>query len=246
MAKINLMVVDISHHNTVTSFDKLYKSGIRGVIHKSSQGVGMIDKFYALRRKAALDAGLLWGAYHFADSSDPMAQAKHFMDVASPDANTLMALDYEPNNNTTMNLKGAQAFLTQLDGDLARKNVIYSGNLIKETLKIKDASGWWSSHPLWLAQYGKSMVLPSQWDQAFLWQFSDGQVNLQGTTVDGLTGQVDRNSFNGTFADLKKQWVIPNAPPVPVAPPVAAVPAQTEAASANTPAAPSFWGKFFG
>lgn len=243
---LNLLVVDISHHNTVTSFDAMYKSGIRGVIHKASQGVGMVDKFYAQRRQAALDAGLLWGAYHFGDGSNPVEQAKHFIESAAPDDNTLMALDYEK-SAFPMNIKQARTFLDTLDTTLGRKNVIYSGDLIKETLTIKDSNGWWKSHPLWLAQYGKSLNLPPQWDNAFLWQFSDGTVNVQGTRVAGVTGLVDRNSYSGE--DLAKDWVVKVAqkPVIATADATGPVAPDAPAAEVETPgnAWTNFWHKLF-
>jgi GH25 family lysozyme M1 (1,4-beta-N-acetylmuramidase) len=203
------IVLDISHHNTVTSFNALYDSGIRGIIHKASQSTGMVDKMYDKRRQAALDAGMLWGAYHFATAADPVAQVKHFIDAADPDEDTLMALDYEPNGTSTMNLKQAKVFLQELDQRLGRKNVLYSGNLIKETLKTKDADGFWSSHPLWLAHYAAKPIIPPQWPNTFLWQFSDGK-NNRGNIVNGITGGVDMNHFDGTETDLRKQWVIDN------------------------------------
>jgi len=62
---INPFVVDLSHHNDVTDFSKVKAAGIVGVIHKSTEGTGFADKMYAVRRGHAIDAGLLWGAYHF-------------------------------------------------------------------------------------------------------------------------------------------------------------------------------------
>lgn len=249
-----MLVIDISHHNTVDSFNKIYDSGIRGVIHKATQGAGMVDVFYEKRRNDAENAGLLWGAYHFGDSSDADQQAKHFLDIAAPDDKTLMALDYEPLGSTTMSLKSAQTFLTDIDQTLSRNNVLYSGNLIKEQLTIKDAAGWWKKHPLWLAQYGRAMTIPDQWKDngVFLWQFSDGNVNLQGTTVDGISGQVDRNSFTGTVDDLKAAWVVSTK--VDVVTGVTIPPTSVPTTVANTqvevePPAPeptSWWSKFFG
>jgi GH25 family lysozyme M1 (1,4-beta-N-acetylmuramidase) len=249
MAKINLLVVDISHHNKVTSFKKMYDSGIRGVIHKSTQGTGFVDKQYESRRKAATDAGMLWGAYHFADNTDSAKQVEFFLKVAAPDDNTLMALDYEPNGSKTMSLNQAKTFLTKLDDKLGRNNVLYSGNLIKEQLKGKDVDGFWKQHPLWLAHYSKVIKLPSQWPDYFLHQFSDGVVNVQGTKVDGLTGQVDRNHFQGSEAELKAQWVIstkaaPVAPPAPPAAPVIEV-VTTELLSNTTPDSGPWWRKWF-
>lgn len=208
---LNCLVVDLSHHNTVTSFERLYAAGVRGVIHKATQGINDVDPTYKERRQAALNAGLLWGAYHFADCSDAVAQVRHFLTVAAPDDNTLMALDYEPYGSATMSIGQARTFIEHLDLLIKRKTVLYSGNLIKETLK-DDPDGWWSSHPLWLAEYGPHMYLPNAWKQAFLWQYSDGKINVQGD-VDGVTGEVDRNAYLGN--DLNADWVRKQDVPAP-------------------------------
>src|SRR5262245_36207777 len=124
MADINLKVLDLSHFNNAISFEKIYAFGIRGIIHKASQGTGVTDTRYASRRPQAIAAGLLWGAYHFADSSDPVAQAKHFIHVAEPDAQTLVALDFERNEEHTMSIESARAFLKEIELLLGRKAVV--------------------------------------------------------------------------------------------------------------------------
>jgi len=60
------MVVDLYHGDVVTSFADAATSGIRGIIHKATQGTRVADSAYGARRGNAADVGLLWGAYHFA------------------------------------------------------------------------------------------------------------------------------------------------------------------------------------
>ena len=96
--RINPKVVDLYHGDGVTDFAAAYAFGIRGIIHKATQGTDIADPAYAARRKLAADAGLLWGAYHFNSGDDPALQAKHFLSVAEPDATTLLALDFEDIN----------------------------------------------------------------------------------------------------------------------------------------------------
>ena len=50
-------VIDISHYQTVTSFQEVKNNGIVGVIHKATQSTTLVDAKYHARR--ALDAGLL-------------------------------------------------------------------------------------------------------------------------------------------------------------------------------------------
>src|SRR5262245_65270096 len=90
-------VIDLSHWNTVSSWPAIAASGIVGVIHKVTEGTSYVDDTYRQRRQQALDAGLLWGAYHFANGEDPQVQAAHFLEYAAPDPATLLVLDLEEN-----------------------------------------------------------------------------------------------------------------------------------------------------
>jgi len=209
-----LRVLDLSHHNDgpdggPIDFVAIRSFGIAGIIHKSSQGLTVPDRTYTARRRAALDAGLLWGAYHFADGSDPAGQVRHFMQAAEPDDSTLMALDYEPNGSNSMNIAGARAFLSELDAALGRKAVLYSGNLIKETLGV-DTSGFFGSHRLWLAQYGDNPKWPSAWAAPWLHQFSGDGTNSHGIVIPGINekqaGKLDMNSFDGDEDKLAAEW----------------------------------------
>lgn len=88
-------VVDISHHNIVKDFALVAAAGIWGVIHKATQGRAYRDPDYAMRRKAATNAGLLWGAYHFNTGDAVELQVENFIKTAQPDERRLMVLDYE-------------------------------------------------------------------------------------------------------------------------------------------------------
>ena len=85
-------VLDLSHHNCGPSgdpddpidFAAVAAFGVKGIIHKASQGVSIRDKKYGERRRDAVAAGLLWGAYHFATGDDADAQVKWFLECAQP------------------------------------------------------------------------------------------------------------------------------------------------------------------
>lgn len=201
------MVVDLYHGDTVSSFKLAAAQGIRGVIHKASQGTTVTDPAYASRRLAAKTAGLLWGAYHFATDEDPKAQLTHFLSCAKPDKDTLLALDFEPNKNNTMSLNQAHDFLFALEASLGRKAVLYSGNLIKETLPGIDS--FFGSHRLWLAEYGPVAKLPASWQSYWLWQFTGDGIGPGPHTMPGIPGSggaLDLNFYNGSPDQLAAEW----------------------------------------
>jgi lysozyme len=204
MTIINV-VVDISHHNGSVDFAKAKADGIVGVIQKATQGQSGVDKTYDKNRKAALDAGLLWGAYHFATGSDGIRQAENFLKVASPDKDTLLVLDFEPNpTGPSMNLIEAHAFITHVQQATGRFPGCYSGHYIKQLLGSKKdrllANCWF-----WLAQYGPTAVVPSTWNTWTMWQYTDGNYGPGPHDVDGI-GSCDRDKFNGDLSQLQKLW----------------------------------------
>ena len=206
--RINLMVVDLYHGDAVTSFADAAKSGIRGIIHKATQGTTIADSAYAARRKSALAAGLLWGAYHFATDADVDAQVAHFLSVVQPDSATLVALDFEPYSNHTMRLAQARRFLLTVKQKLGRRAVLYSGNLIKEQLGSK-VDAFFGSHRLWLAQYGPVPKVQRSWKKPWLWQYSGDGIGPPPHKVPGIpgaNGHLDLNSYNGTPEQLATEW----------------------------------------
>lgn len=199
------LVADLSHHNTVTSFADVYASGIRGVILKASQGSTNTDATYAQRRKDARWAGLLVGAYHFGDSSTVKNQVSNFLRVSDPDANTLLALDWEPNGRWTMSLDQAKEFLQLVYDRTGQVPVLYSGNLVKETLGDRP-DPFLAKHRLWLAQYGPKAVLPKGWDAYWLHQFTGDGQGPGPHEIPGVKDKgVDLNCFGGK--DLAAEWV---------------------------------------
>ncbi|HEU4626232.1 MAG TPA: glycoside hydrolase family 25 protein [Steroidobacteraceae bacterium] len=201
-------VIDLSHHNTVTSFERVANAGIRGVIHKATQGTRFVDPTFASRRKQVRDAGLLFGAYHFGTAGSGTDQAEHLLSVAGAD--TLLILDLEGNpQGFDMALEEAEEFVSHIAAQTGRFPGLYSGHTIKEMLSaagIRDPrqtvlSQCW----LWIAQYGPAPLIPTIWSRWTLWQYTDGAAGNPPHEVDGV-GRCDRDQFNGTEEELRAFW----------------------------------------
>jgi lysozyme len=189
-------VIDIYHGDHVLSFEDIYNAGIRGVIHKATEGRTLSDSAYASRRLEALDAGMLWGAYHFLRPGDMKGQARRFVDTAQPTEATLLAADHE---DPKVRLSDLLDFLVEVAAETGGvEAVIYSGFLIKE--QLAGNSKMILPYRLWLAQYSATPKWPSIWQKPFLWQYTEAG------SVPGIKGHVDLNSFDGSDDDLMKQW----------------------------------------
>ena len=198
-------VVDISHHNGKVNLVKAKADGIIGVIQKATQGEQYVDPTFKGNRKATLDAGVLFGAYHFGTGANGVSQAQHFLDTVQPDAKTVVVLDFEDNpTGSTMTLEEARAFATHVHDKLGRWPGFYSGHTIKRMLGTSVdpvLKNCW----FWLAQYGSTAVVPPCWSTWTLWQYTDGGVGPQPHSVNGI-GRCDRDFYNGTAAQLTSWW----------------------------------------
>lgn len=196
------LVLDISHHNTVVSFQDIYKAGIRGIIHKASQGATNVDNTYASRRKDALWAGMLWGGYHWIDSSNVKTQVSNFLRAADPAENTLLACDAERNDRANWNatLDQIKEFLTLIYEKTGQRPKLYGGEYLKSILDGRP-DPFLSQHHLWLSQYGPRAVCPPGWDKPLFWQYAE-HGRVAGMAADG---NVDLDSYEGS--NLTADWV---------------------------------------
>lgn len=206
---INLRVVDIYHGDIVTDLAVAKIAGICGVIHKASQGAATEDSMYPIRRKRVLAAGMLWGAYHFLTNEPAEQQADRFLKAATPDAQTLMALDFEP-SKMSPTLPILRSMCQILEATLGRKVVIYSGSLLKEALGAAP-DAYLGSHRLWLCEYASEWKLAplTAWQKPWLWQYSGDGLGPEPHSVKGIPGSrgsVDCNHYDGTPAQLAAEW----------------------------------------
>jgi lysozyme len=211
MAETN-SVVDISHHNGTVRLATAKQDGIVGIFQKATQGTKFVDPTFGRNQRAAKEAGLLFGSYHFGIGGDGVEQAEHFLKTASPTASHLIVLDFESNHQgPSMTLEEARAFVTHIRTKTGLWPGLYSGHYIKELLHSqKDsvlANCWF-----WLAQYGSTPIVPANWPTWTFWQYTDGAVGPEPHAVKGI-GRCDRDKFNGTLDQLISFWEAGGQPP---------------------------------
>lgn len=202
------VVIDISHHNKVSSFEKVANAGVLGVIQKATQGFSFKDPTFAGNAKRAKNAGLLFGAYHFGTAGDPVAQAEFFLSNVGD--TSLLVLDFESNpQGHDMSLLEAEQFVHHIFTRTGRYPGLYSGHTIKEALTAAgitspsqtELSNCW----LWFARYGQPTLIPKVWSRWTMWQYTDGAAGDLPHDVPGI-GRCDRDWFNGTEDELRKLW----------------------------------------
>ncbi|MEA3211628.1 MAG: hypothetical protein QOE70_4685 [Chthoniobacter sp.] len=204
------------------------REGVVGVIHEATYPPSTPDFAYGGRQNAALDAGLLWGAYHYANATNPTRQADHFLDVVtanwrrsggpSGSPGVLLVLDFEKNGHYpggTMGVGQAADFVERIRSRTGRYPGLYSGeNRIKQVLNEpgldpgvkRSLQNCW----LWVANYHYVPTATAPWTRWHLWQYTgDGICDLPRlgfpTSVANLRN-VERNLFNGSAKDLLGFW----------------------------------------
>ncbi len=207
---IRPVVIDINHADgssdgrDLIDFKKAYKSGIRGIIHKASEGEHFVDPLYKARKPKAIAAGMLWGAYHFMRPGDVGNQVSHFLNAIAPrlDTDRLM-LDYE---DEKLALWQAERWLEVIHITTGQRPWLYGGNVLKEQLARRHTPSL-VQYPLVLAEYGTVAKIPPPWDKFVLWQRSGDGTGPGIHDIPGIGRKQDIDYFDGTDEELKTAWL---------------------------------------
>jgi GH25 family lysozyme M1 (1,4-beta-N-acetylmuramidase) len=170
---------------------------------KATEGSSYRNPYFASQYGGAAKAGLIRGAYHFANPAGKSgkAQADYFVKYGGgwvADGKTLpgvLDIEYNPYGSTcyglskTAMVKWISDFVTQYKKRTTRDAVIYT------------TADWWSkctgnttkfnrTNPLWVARWGSSAgTLPGKWPYYTFWQYS--------------SNPVDQDKFSASYARLQ-------------------------------------------
>jgi lysozyme len=224
-------VVNMSHYDLMRpDFVAMKSEGVVGVIHEASFPKYQRDWRYAERQLQAMRAGLLWGAYHFADGTDPVRQADHFLGVVAAShplvsgaaqeeksrPGVLLVLDFESNHyhGGNMTVSQAAAFAQRIKERTGVYPGIYgSENRLRQMFSGVSGgqravlSNCW----LWVANYHAQPRGIAPWGSWHLWQYTgDGKCGLRPRSAFpvGVANmrKAERNIFNGNNALLQAFW----------------------------------------
>ena len=222
-------VVNMSHYDLMrVDFVRMQQQGIVGVIHEATYPPYVRDDKYATRQGAATRAGLLWGAYHFANARDPIRQADHFLGtVRSAWANAsessrpteiLLVLDFEKNGHYpggTMRVSQAIQFIERIRERTGKYPGLYTNEYrVRDVLNNRDVTSaqkrvltrcW-----LWIANYHYEPRVTAPWSYWTLWQYTgDGKCDLPRRSYPISISNIrkaERNIFPSTRTALEEFW----------------------------------------
>ena len=222
-------VINLSHYDLMhPDFAAMKSEGIVGVIHEATYPRFDRDAQYAARQQAAARAGLLWGAYHYADATDPVRQADHFLsivsgawsqaDPVSRPAGVLLVLDFEKNGHYpggTMRADQAVAFVERIRERTGEYPGLYSGEYhLRQVLnspKVTAAQrAMLTKCWLWIANYHYEPRATAPWSFWHLWQYcGDGKCDLPRAAYPISVANIrkaERNIFRGNRSALEDFW----------------------------------------
>jgi lysozyme len=223
-------VVNLSHYDGMRpDFLRMKEEGVVAVIHEATYPRFDRDTQYPMRQQAATRAGLLWGAYHFGDGTDPVRQADHFLRVVELSwSNTkleprpggiLLVLDFEKNGHYpggTMRVDQAVAFVQRirqrtgkypgLYGSESRLRAILNSSKVSSSERRILSNCW-----LWIANYHWEPRTPNPWSRWHLWQYTgDGKCDLRPRSAYPKSvaniPKAERNIFRGSVDAVRTFW----------------------------------------
>jgi lysozyme len=193
--------LDISRWNGTWDAGKAKAAGAHFAFIKSSQAT-FTDPRFVENWQRARDAGILRGAYHYLDYTQPAAQqAKYFYDLLKDDMGELpLVVDFEHRTDDNVNLP--KTYLRQfVDYLLSQDTVpmIYTAPSFWTT--YGDSSTYWYQFPLWIAHYtlASAPIVPPPWLDWKFWQFTH---KGPGALFGSESASIDVNRFNGSLEEL--------------------------------------------
>lgn len=190
---------DLSHYQRRPDFDKLVADGVRYVILKATQGMG-VDPDFDWNRNEAAKRNMPWSWYPFITALDTIETVKHACKVVG--VRIPPAFDWEakgvPSSTVEMWKKGCEDSAEVTRTGLAYYGVYPPDELTDEIVAM----------PRWLPEYAKVPKLPA-WDgtgvptdwsgEWFMWQFT-GNGRLP-----GVQSAIDLNYLSCPF-EVFSHW----------------------------------------
>lgn len=181
------------------NWDAVAGSGIKFAFARASYGTSK-DTHFDTNWPKMKAAGLVRGAYQYwLPSKDPIAQAQAMLDIVGPlgDGDLPPVVDVEQTDGLAPGEIVARLtqWIAHVESAIGRKPIIYSGKYFWQD-NVK--SNAFVDYPLWIPNYSLNCpdLANGYWSDWTFFQYTDTG------SVPGISGNVDRNQFNGSLQDL--------------------------------------------
>jgi lysozyme len=192
--------IDAASYQGNINWTSVKNAGLAFGFEKATEGTTYTNPYFARNWANMKSAGIIRGAYHFGHPGvSATSQADYFVNTVHPVSGDLqMALDIEVTDGRTPSQVWSwiQAFIARIQYRTGRPGIIYTGFYF-----WRDSVGNPRNNlncPLWLAAYvsDPTPYVPPAWSTWSFWQYTDAG------SVSGVSGNVDRDAWNGTLTGL--------------------------------------------
>lgn len=201
--------IDVSKYQGTIDWSRVAADGVKFAFIRVSDGTNYIDAQFPTYWAGSRAAGIKHGAYQFfRPGQDPIEQAEILLDKIGrklePD-DLPPVIDVEASDGqsaATIKAKVDQ-WIDHVRGVLGREPIIYTSFYFwRDSVGAADMT----TSPLWHAQYTTAACpnIAPPWQTWAFWQYTDSG------TVDGISGPVDVNRFNGDEAALAQLLGVPS------------------------------------
>lgn len=191
--------VDVAQYQGTIDWSRASLS-IGFAIARAGDGTNYADPTFARNWAGIASAGLIRGAYWTlepgATTASAVLQADLLLQAMGPwspgELPPILDIETAGAQSPTAFRAYVVAAVNELEATTGRRPLIFTGGPLwnREGSPVVDAD-------LWIAQTGVAAPnLPNAWSQWSLWQYSSGGA------VDGINGNVNRDEFNGSVAQL--------------------------------------------
>jgi GH25 family lysozyme M1 (1,4-beta-N-acetylmuramidase) len=222
--------LDVSNWNHTIRWSKVASAGYRFAFGKATEGTAYTDATYTTNRNGSENAGLVFGAYHFARpagastaaaTASAIAQANHFLAVAAPQPGELPpVLDLEATGKLPQSrlLAWTLAWLEQIDARTGVEPFLYTSPLFWSSNLGNSTAAASAGTELWIAHWtsaSRPTVPAKNWNGNgwSFWQWTNC------VSVPGMNHCSDGDRMNGTNPASAAIAPYPTGPPLLSTPP---------------------------
>ncbi|WP_428307897.1 GH25 family lysozyme [Lacipirellula sp.] len=214
--------IDVSNYQSSANWTSLKNAGTMFAFVKATEGVDFVDASFTKHMTNASNAGVYVGPYHFgrinsntSNPNDAIDEANDFVDAIAPYyqqpgrfLRPVLDVENTPGLSTTAANKAyisewVRDFIGVVQNRLGMDPIIYCNTSYAATYFTTDLT----QYDLWVANYNYSppAIPPASidgvWDGWDIWQYT------QSGSVSGITGNVDRDVYQGTMDEFLTQFL---------------------------------------
>ncbi len=192
--------IDVSYYQGNIDWNAVAADGVEYAIVRVSHSTQFFDPEFYDNLEGSRAAGIHTGVYqYFEPDEDPIAQADLLLDALGQmqpgDLPPVIDVESTGGQSPAAVASAVRAWVDHVEAALGVRPIIYTGHYFWQD---NVASAEFGSYPLWIAWYGVECPgnVPTGWSQWAFHQYCDCG------SVQGISGAVDVNRFNGSLADL--------------------------------------------